>query len=246
MTQTNDFSIEEVDGTIVITPGPRIGSLDNAYLAERRTALVDAIRQTSDSAVVVDFSRVGYFGSLLLDTLCVVWKQARERSGTMALCSLSDVSKEILNKSRLNSLWPVFSSRQEAIDAVRNARSARPADSTDDSTITEYLPSGSSSRFQIRSSGERTVVGFAGGELPSEYVLSRYLTELTNLVAQRKCREFVFDMAGVSSVPSGFLGAITSILNKGVKISVANPSTEIREVLALTNLDQRVHYESGE
>ncbi len=122
MSQVNDFQIEEVDDAIVITPGPRISSLDNNYLAERRTALVDAIRKTSESTVIVDFSRVGYFGSLLLDTLCVVWKQTRERSGTMCLCNLTEVSKEILNKSRLNSLWPVFSSRQEAIDSSRRAR----------------------------------------------------------------------------------------------------------------------------
>lgn len=243
MSQTNDFLIEQVDDAIIITPGPRISALDNNYLAQRRSELVEAMRRTTIATVIIDFSRVGYFGSLLLDTLCVVWKQIRERSGTMALCNLSDVSKEIVNKSRLNSLWPIYSSRQEAIEASRRTRPARPIDSPDDSTITEYLPIGSPSRFQIRSSGNRTVLGFAGGELPSEYVLSRYLTELMNLIAQRNCREFVFDMSGVSSVPSGFLGAITSILNRGVQISVSNSTPEIREVLALTNLDRRVRYE---
>ncbi len=242
MSHTNDFSIEKVDGAVVITPGPRISALDNNYLAERRTALVDAIRQAAGSSVVVDFSSVGYFGSLLLDTLCIVWKQARERSGTMALCNLSEVSKEILNKSRLNSLWPVFESRQAALDAVRRAPSNAGSQASD-STITVNREDNAASRIQVRSSGERTVVGFSGGELPRDYILSRDLAEIVNLIERQHCREFVFDMAGVPSVPSGFLGVITSILNRGVQISVSNSSTEIREVLALTNLDQRVRYE---
>jgi hypothetical protein len=161
----------------------------------------------------------------------------------MALCNLTGVSKEIVNKSRLNSLWPVFASRQEAIAASRRMRSNGRVDSPADSTVSDDCACDSSSRLQVRSSGHRTVVGFAGGDLPPDYVLSRYLAELTNLIDRQECREFVFDMAGVSSVPSGFLGAITSILNRGVQISVSNLSTEIREVLALTNLDRRVRYE---
>jgi anti-anti-sigma factor len=94
-----------------------MSALDNANLIESRSELVDAIRKTTTSAVIVDFSQVGYFGSLLLDTLCVVWKSLRERSGTMALCHVSDVAQEILAKSKLNSLWPIYSSRQDAIDA---------------------------------------------------------------------------------------------------------------------------------
>jgi anti-sigma B factor antagonist len=117
MSASNDFVVERVGDTIVIMPGPRMSALDNANLIESRSELVDAIRKTTTSAVIVDFSQVGYFGSLLLDTLCVVWKTLRERSGTMALCHVSDVAQEILAKSKLNSLWPIYSSRQDAIDA---------------------------------------------------------------------------------------------------------------------------------
>jgi anti-sigma B factor antagonist len=253
MSHMNDFQIEQVDDAIVITPGPRISSLDNNYLAERRTALVEVIRNSPESTVIVDFSRVGYFGSLLLDTLCVVWKQARERSGTMSLCNLTDVSKEILNKSRLNSLWPVFSSRQEALDASQRARENEPIAASEASTLThdregESLSRASAAprRLRLQPSGDRTVVGFVGGDVPPDYALCRELSRLTNLIDQKECREFVFDMAGVSSVPSGFLGVLTSLLNRGGQISVSNSSSELREILAITNLDRRVRYEPVE
>jgi anti-sigma B factor antagonist len=118
MSASNDFVVERVGDTIVIMPGPRMSALENANLIESRSELVDAIRKTTTSAVIVDFSQVAYFSSLLLDTLCVVWKTLRERSGTMALCHVSTVAQEILAKSKLNSLWPIYSSRQDAIDAT--------------------------------------------------------------------------------------------------------------------------------
>jgi anti-anti-sigma factor len=123
MSSPNDFLVEQVGDVVVIMPGSRISALDSVDLAERRSALFDAIRNTNASSVIVDFSQAGYFGSLLLNTLCVVWKLIRERSGTMALCNLSEVSQEILTTSKLASLWPIYSSRQEALDAKERVRS---------------------------------------------------------------------------------------------------------------------------
>jgi anti-anti-sigma factor len=117
MSPSNDFVVEEVQGAIVITLIPQVGALESANFAQRRGALLDAIRNTTASAVIIDFAHTGYFGSLLLDTLGALWKHVRERSGTMALCNLSEVSKEILTTSKLDSIWPIYSSRRAAIEA---------------------------------------------------------------------------------------------------------------------------------
>ena len=69
---------------------------------------------------------------LLLDTLCVIWKCIRQRSGRLLLCNLSEFAYDILKVSRLNQLWPVYNSREEALDAVRLAQGASGADSTRD------------------------------------------------------------------------------------------------------------------
>jgi anti-sigma B factor antagonist len=246
MSPSNDFVVEQVGDAIVIMPGPRISGLHDANLAEKRGALVDAIRNQNAPTVVIDFSQVEYFGSLLLDTLCVVWKQVRERSGTMALCNVSQIAQEILTKSKLNSLWPIYSTRQDALGARQRARPPGKIDSSADSKLFHEVRDDRASRLQVRETGRRTVVGFAGGDLPPEHVLSRYMEQITHLIVEHDCREFAFDMAGVSTVPSGFLGVLTTILNKGVQVSVMNSSTEIREILALTNFDRRVQFEPFE
>jgi hypothetical protein len=56
---------------------------------------------------------------------------------------------------------------------------------------------------------------------------------------------FVFDMAGVSTVPSGFLGVLATILKKGVEVSITNSSRELCEILALANYDERIQIEAA-
>jgi len=238
--------VESVGGALVIIPGPRISAFDNADEAGRRGALIEALRNTTASAVVVDFAHVGYFGSLLLDTLCVVWKQVRERSGRMALCNLSEVATEILAKSKLNSLWPIYASRQAAIEALTRAPTPSQVDASRDSRLFRDFRDDACSRLQVQESGRRTVVGFGGCELPPDYILSRYLPQIISLIDEHDCQEFAFNLAGVSAVPSGFLGVVASILNKGVRVSVRNSSREVREVLVLTNLDRCVQFEEFE
>ena len=164
----------------------------------------------------------------------------------MALCNLSEVATEILAKSKLNSLWPIYASRQAAIEALTRAPTPSQVDASRDSRLFREFRDDASSRLQVQESGRRTVVGFGGSELPPDYILSRYLPQIISLIDEHDCQEFAFDLAGVSAVPSGFLGVVASILNKGVRVSVRNSSSEIREVLALTNLDRCVQFEEFE
>jgi anti-sigma B factor antagonist len=243
MSSSNDFLIDQVGDVIVILPGPRFSALDNADLVQSRSAMLAAIQKLAVPAVIVDFSQLAYFGSIWLDTLCVLWKQVRERSGTMALCSLSETSLEILTRTKLASLWPIYASRQDALDARRRARPPGKIDPSADSRLFHKLRDDLPSCLQVQETGRRTVVGFTGGDLPPEHVLSRYLDQITTLIDEHDCREFAFDLAGVATVPTGFLGVVATILKKGVRVSVVNSSAEIREVLALSNLDRRVQVE---
>ena len=73
---------------------------------------------------------------------------------------------------------------------------------------------------------------------PPEDVVSQYLDQITALIQENDCSELSFDMKGMLSVPSGFLGLIASIRKQGVQVSLQNASHEVREVLVLANLDR--------
>lgn len=239
MNLSDGFHVERVGNTLVVELGGRIGSLGSPRLIQQRRELVEEIQQSNTTAVVVDFSRVEYFGSLVLDTLCVVWKHLKEREGEMFLCSLSDIAQDIFDKSRLGSLWPVYASRHDALQAS-HYEDLRCVNSNADSQLFLSHVDDAPSRLHVMQTGPHTVIGFSGGNLPPEHVVSRYLDEIKRLIEEHNCQELTVDMQGISHVPSGFLGVVTEILKTGVVLSLQNPSVEIREVFEICNLDRSV------
>lgn len=114
----SEFTLERLESALVVNPGSRVGTLTGGEIVERRRKLIEEARNSELRTIVVDFRNVECLNSGLLDTLCVVWGLLRERSARMVLCNLSDFAMDVLNVSRLNKLWPVYSSRDEALDAL--------------------------------------------------------------------------------------------------------------------------------
>jgi anti-sigma B factor antagonist len=176
----------------------------------------------------------------------VAWKHARERGAGMALCNVSPVGHEILRKSKLNSLWPVFPSREQAVEALRAASGEKPAVPSGECPPPTTPRADFPSRLQVLETGPVVVIGFGGSDLPPEHVLGRYLGEIGELIDATGCHELAFEMTGVTMVPSGFLGLIASITKRGVAVSVRHPSADVREVLDLTHFDQIIQIDPPE
>jgi anti-anti-sigma factor len=115
------FAMERAGSVLVVVLGQSLDSLGGSELLAERTLLLEEIRDPAIEAVVFDFANVEYFGSLVLDTLCQVWKHLRERGGKMALCSLSEAGDKVLRTSRLDALWHPHSSRLSALTALGSA-----------------------------------------------------------------------------------------------------------------------------
>jgi anti-sigma B factor antagonist len=237
------FSTERDGDTLIAVPGSAARSLAGVEFANDRTALIEAIQQPEVRSIVVDFANVPYFGSLLLDTLCMAWKRARECGAGMALCNVSSFGEEILRKAKLNLLWPVFPTREQAVAAVRQATTGGEAASRRESRAKTPAPIDTSHRLQVLQTEPVAVIGFGGRDLPPEHVLGQYLGEIGELLDRTGSRELAFEMEGVVIIPSGFLGVIASITKRGVAVSVRHPSKDVREVLELTHFDQIVKIE---
>jgi anti-sigma B factor antagonist len=234
------FSTQVVDRILVIVPSQKVTALTGVELAQERFAFIDNIRNSDVRGVVFDLAALEAFGSLMLGTLCLSWKQARDQGAPMALCNASPVARQVLERSRLSSLWPIYPSRNSALEALRSGETPKSALPDSDTALLGSLGKTRSGRLQVLEPGFRTVVGFGGVDLPPEHVLGQYLEEIYELIDTTGCRELCFDLTGVSAIPSGFLGLLASVMKKRVAVSIKNPSREVREVLALTNFDRLV------
>ena len=92
--------------------------------------------------------------------------------------------------------------------------------------------------LKVYQTGELTVVGFGGQDVPDEVCIANYRDQLFKLIEEHKCQVLAFDLTGVTLVPSGMLGLLTSLRNKVERIELYNPSVDVREVLHMTRLDQ--------
>jgi anti-sigma B factor antagonist len=225
---------------LVIVPSRKVATLTGVELAQERFAFIEKIRNADVRGVVFDLHELEAFGSLMLGTLCLSWKQARDQGAPMVLCNVSTVGRQVVERSRLSSLWSIYPSRDLALESLRSAEMPGTALPDSDTAVLGSVKRKSRSRLRILEAGERTVVGFGGADLPPEHVLGQYLEEILELIEASGCRELCFDLSGVSSIPSGFLGLMASVIKKRVAVSIKNPSREVREVLTLTNFERLV------
>jgi len=90
--------------------------------------------------------------------------------------------------------------------------------------------------LKIYQTGELTVVGFGGDDVPDEVCIAGYRDQLHKLLDEHKCKVLAFDLSGVKLVPSGMLGVLTTLRKRVERLEIYNASENIREVLKLTNL----------
>jgi hypothetical protein len=92
--------------------------------------------------------------------------------------------------------------------------------------------------LKVYQTGELTVVGFGGKDVPDEVCIAGYRAQLHALIAEHQCKVLAFDLTGVQLIPSGMLGVLSSLRQHVERIELYNPSDDVREVLQITKFDQ--------
>ena len=112
------FHIEHHENTLVLTPLIDLGELESdRILSDGQTAL-DLLANTVAKNIVIDFEKIDYFGSCALGYFVQLWSRMRHHGGRMALCNLSNKERQVLDVTRLDTLWSICESRDDALRAV--------------------------------------------------------------------------------------------------------------------------------
>jgi anti-anti-sigma factor len=118
-TATQLFEIERQGPTLLVTA--RSNLRESAY-QDIEVAAQDILYLLGNGTiqnVVLDFHRTDYYGSTALGFFVKLWKRVQHRGGHMAFCGVSDHERDILKVTKLEGLWPICSSREEALKAVQ-------------------------------------------------------------------------------------------------------------------------------
>jgi anti-sigma B factor antagonist len=101
--------------------GVTIIDIDGQLIVANRQELKQAVLQALEdgaSKFVVDFDSTGYIDSSGLGVLVSVSKKIREAGGDLRLSGLNEDLRMLFELTKLDTLFKICESRQEAIDSV--------------------------------------------------------------------------------------------------------------------------------
>jgi anti-sigma B factor antagonist len=113
------FDIEYRGDTIVLVPTMNLRESDYEGIEEGARDILEYLDGTPFRNIILDFSGTDFYGSTALGFFLRLWKRARKQDGQLVFCNLSDHEREILQIARLDQLWPICSSRREALQAAQ-------------------------------------------------------------------------------------------------------------------------------
>ncbi len=114
----DSFRIEWHGNTVVVTPASSVESLNWDLVEQAADLVMEPLAGQEAPMVVVDLSRVGYFGSVFLALLLRCHKFVKKKGGELVLCGASEMALELLRITALDTIWAIYKTRDEAMQAL--------------------------------------------------------------------------------------------------------------------------------
>lgn len=116
--QHDDFELEWHGDAVVVVPASSVETMSWDVVEQAADLVLAPLGRRTAPLVVVDLSRVSYFGSVFLALLLRCHKLVRQKGGELVLCGASKLARELLQITNLDTLWAIYDSRDEALEAV--------------------------------------------------------------------------------------------------------------------------------
>ena len=113
------FRIERHGEIAVVTPSAKVEEMQEMEIREAARVVMKLLNDESPpEGIVVDLSQVTYFGSVFVSFLLRCHSQARKHGSEIVLAGASEPARELLKLLDLETLWAIYDTRKEAIQAL--------------------------------------------------------------------------------------------------------------------------------
>lgn len=115
---SDDFKLEWHGSTVVITPASNVESMSWELIEQAADIVMAPLRNQGSPMVVVDLSQVSFFGSVFLALLLRCHTAVKSRGGELVLSGPSKMARELLKITALDTLWAIYDTKEQALEAV--------------------------------------------------------------------------------------------------------------------------------
>lgn len=114
--QAMTIEIDSEDDVTVITFDKPLEHLDDNAVMQHQDLLLATARDASPPRLVLDLTNVTHFGSTFIELIFRISNQlSTTPQSRFAICGLSEYCLEVLQVTHLDQLWPIHTTRSEAI-----------------------------------------------------------------------------------------------------------------------------------
>ena len=115
---TQSIRIERHGDIAVIIPSPEVESMEETLIEQAAHMVVNSLQEDPPAGIVIDLSKVSYFGSVFLSFLLRCHTRAKKQGSEIVLAGVSDRARELLHLTALDTLWALYETRAEALEAL--------------------------------------------------------------------------------------------------------------------------------
>jgi anti-anti-sigma factor len=112
------FRIERHGDVALVIPSPEVESMPETLMEQAAQIVIASLKQDPPSGIVVDLSKVSFFGSVFLSFLLRCHTLAKKQGSELVLAGASERARELLHLTNLDTLWALYKTRAEAMDSM--------------------------------------------------------------------------------------------------------------------------------
>jgi anti-anti-sigma factor len=112
------FQVERIGEIAIITPSPDVEKMPDNMMEQAAQLVLAPLRTDKPTGLVFDLSQVDYVGSVFLSFLLRCHKRVKEHGCEVVVAGASSKARELLHMTALDTLWALYDSREEAVEAL--------------------------------------------------------------------------------------------------------------------------------
>src|SRR5690349_6923050 len=113
------FPLELFDEVVVLVPeGDSLG-VQEAQLRNEISALHQLLERPGTQALVIDLERAKYFSSIVIGAVLTLCTKMKQLGRPAALCNATEAMLDVIQIMKLDTVFPYYPTRADALRAVR-------------------------------------------------------------------------------------------------------------------------------